>query len=144
MRCLILELLILWVLSSPIVRLYPVVKVQRKSFKDVKRVTVPNQSLSLQEIISRFIRRESLPVSKEGVYEERFGDLEKIAHEDILVQMEWAKEIRAKLANIEARWKKEEVEAAAAALEATKSKVMEPDPGVQGGTPFKSPPLQGS
>lgn len=50
--------------------------------------------MSLAEIIKRFVRREPLPVAREGVYEERFGDLEKIARTDITEQMERVVELR--------------------------------------------------
>lgn len=105
-----------------------------KSFAGVKRVTVPNQSMSLRDIIQRFVRRESLPVSKEGIYEERFGDLEKLKHQDITVQMEKVEEMREKLMKIEKRWKDQE-----AAKKAAAEKVVEPVPPVQGGTPVKPP-----
>lgn len=64
------------------------------SFLGCKRSVVPNQCMSLAEIIKRFVRREPLPVAKEGVYEERFGDLEKIARTDITEQMEKVVELR--------------------------------------------------
>lgn len=70
------------------IRLYPNVKVQGQSFVNVKRCTVPNQSMGLREIIKRFVRRESLPIMNEGVYEERYGDLEKMAKSDITEQHE--------------------------------------------------------
>jgi len=80
-------------------RLYPNVPVAGQSFIDVKVVTVPNQSLSLREIIKRFIRNEALPLEKEGIYEERMGDLEKFAREDITVRHERAAAMKA---NVEA------------------------------------------
>lgn len=77
--------------------MYPA-KVVGQSFKGVKRQTVPNQSMSLREIVQRFVRRESLPMSKEGVYEDRFGDLEKLSKEDIFIQMEKVKELQGQIA----------------------------------------------
>lgn len=68
--------------------LYPIVKVIGQDFSKEKSVTVPQQSMTLREIIKRFVRGESLPISKEGTYEERMGDLEKLARADITVQME--------------------------------------------------------
>lgn len=97
-------LLTIWVLSS-LVRLYPTVKVTGKSFIGVKRVTVPNQSMSLREIVQRFIRREPLPMSKEGLYEERFGDLEKLSKEDIVIQLARAKELKSQIAGFNDRQK---------------------------------------
>lgn len=67
---------------------------EKKSFKGVKKVTVPSQSMSLREILTRFTRKESLPVEKDGVYETRFGDLEKLKNEDITVQHEKISEIK--------------------------------------------------
>lgn len=126
-------------MSVRIVRLYPEVEVSRQSFKRVKRVTVPNQSMSLREVLRRYVRREPLPGSNDGVYEERFGDLEKMAKADIVVQMEHVEDLKAKIkrvrdkeiAKLDAR--KKELEAKQA-LEAQSV----PTP-VQGGTPIKTP-----
>lgn len=85
--------------------LYPTVKVTGKSFKAVKRVTVPNQSMSLKEILQRFVRRESLPISREVVYEERFGDLEKLSKEDIVIKMQKVEELKGQIAAFNKRQK---------------------------------------
>lgn len=94
---------------------YPKVDVKRQSFANVKRATVPNQSMSLREIIKRFVRREALPVSKEGLYEERFGDIEKMSRLDITEQMEVVNDLKTRIAKfeagIEAQNKKEREEA---------------------------------
>jgi len=79
------------------VRLYAPVKVTGKSFVGVKRCTVPNQSMSLREILERFVKRESLPLVHEGQYEERFGDLEKVANMDIVDQKEYAADLRKRI-----------------------------------------------
>lgn len=73
--------------------LYPARKRKSLSFIGIKEVTVPDQSMSLKDIIKRFMRKESLPVQQEGFYEDRFGDLEKLSHEDVIVQLQRAKEI---------------------------------------------------
>lgn len=86
------------------IRLYPSVKVARQSFKGVKKCTVPNQSMSIREILQRFVKRESLPVARNGVYEERFGDLEKISKADITEQFEAADEFKA----VQKKFKKQE------------------------------------
>lgn len=88
--------------------LYP--KVPRKAidFSKVKEQTLPSQSLSLREIIRRFVRHESLPVHKEGFYEDRMGDLEKLSNADITVQMERAEELKRNIAAADARMKKKE------------------------------------
>lgn len=66
-----------------------------QSFVGVKRSTVPKQSLSLREILKRYVRREPLPGTNDGIYEERFGDIEKISKADITVQMEKVDELKA-------------------------------------------------
>jgi len=57
-------------------------------FNGVKRLTLPNQCMSLQEMLRRFVRREPLPVEKKGVYIETEYDLEKLAKEDRVHQDE--------------------------------------------------------
>lgn len=94
---LILEPLIHLVLDDRRLRLYPPVKVQGQSFEGAKVHTVPNQSMTLREILKRFVRREPLAINREGTYEERMGDLEKLANEDITVQLERAEELRRKI-----------------------------------------------
>lgn len=79
------------------IRLYPEVVVSKQSFIGTKVCTLPDQSITLKEIIKRFLRKEALPISKEGLYEDRMGDLEKLANEDITVQMERAQELKATL-----------------------------------------------
>lgn len=74
--------------------LYPTVKVKGQSFNGVKEMTVPSQSMSLKEIIRRFVRRESLPISKEGFYSEQMGDLEKISNADITEQFERVEQLK--------------------------------------------------
>jgi len=44
--------------------------------------------MSLHEIIRRFTRGEALPIEKTGVYETRFGDLEKMRDGDLTEQVE--------------------------------------------------------
>lgn len=73
------------------VRLYNSRPVAGQSFKEVKKVVTPNQSMTLHQILERFRLKESLPVQHEGVYEERFGDLEKMGREDFTVRQEFAK-----------------------------------------------------
>lgn len=70
------------------------VKVTGQKYKGVKKYVVPNQAMTLQEILRRFVRRESLPISKEGTYETRFGDLEKMQNLDITEKMEHVAKIK--------------------------------------------------
>lgn len=78
-------------------RLYPEVKVKRKSYAGVKSIVKPSQSMSLSEIIRRFTRNEAIPASKEGVYIDGLGDLEKMCKEDLVIQHERIEEVKQKV-----------------------------------------------
>lgn len=86
-------------------QLYPKIIPKRQSYKGEKKVAVPSQSMTLKEILHRFVRRERLPVEHEGVYSERLGDLEKLQHEDISVRMERAAELKNNIATAQKRMK---------------------------------------
>lgn len=104
-------------------RTYPTVVVKGQSFADVKKHVVPMQSLSLKEIVKRFIRREALPISKEGIYEDRYDyDLEKLAHEDLTVQSEVHQEFKQKAVDLQEKLKKEESEKKDALKKAAEAK----------------------
>lgn len=85
--------------------LYMPRKRKQLSFVGVKEVTVPSQAMTLKEIIKRFIRHESLPIKQEGFYEDRMGDLEKMANMDITEQIDRANELRANIASADKRMK---------------------------------------
>lgn len=85
---------------------YPVYSRKGQSFKKVKRVTVPKQSMGLEEILKRFVRREELPIEKRGFYADNLGDLEKLSHADIVVQRERAADLRKKMAGVKSRQEK--------------------------------------
>lgn len=89
-------------------RLYRPVKVIGQDLSKEKVITVPNQSMTLHEIIQRFTRRESLPVMQNGTYREDMGDLEKLSKEDITVQMERVEDLRTKIKNASTRMKQQE------------------------------------
>lgn len=93
------------------VRLYPQRIFVGKSYKGVKRCTVPNQSMTLAEIVQRYVRREPLPLLKEGMYEDRFGDLEKIERLDISEKYELARKARANVDRIRKKQKADDIEA---------------------------------
>lgn len=109
------------------IALYSPRAVVGESFKGQPRLTVPSQSLSLREILRRFVRREPLPTSRDGIYEERFGDIEKIAHMDIVEQLAFAEDLKSKVAAFNDREKvrleKEAEEAEAARLADIEAKV---------------------
>jgi len=79
--------------------LYPNREIVGQDFSNEKPVVVPNQSMTLKEILRRFVRRESLPIERQGIYAEGFGDLEKIVHEDFTVQEERLNEVKKKVEN---------------------------------------------
>lgn len=71
----------------------------QQSFAGVQSVVIPDQSMSLQEIIRRFIKKESLPIAMEGVYDDTYDyDLEKLAKADITVREEVIAELKVKVA----------------------------------------------
>lgn len=78
--------------------LYPKFKVCSQDFTGCEIVTVPNQAMSLEEILKRFTRKEQLPIEQKGVYVEGLGDLEKQQYDDIVIRRERAAEYEA-LAN---------------------------------------------
>lgn len=101
-------------------RLYPDRKRVGQSFKGVKDRCVPDQSMSLAEILRRFIRREELPVEKQGSYVDVGIDLEKIANADITEQMEVVDDIKSDLKKKEAHDKRLQKEAKEAKEKAEK------------------------
>lgn len=64
------------------------------SFKGSKKLTVPDQSMSLKEILQRFVRGESLPIDKGGEYHESEDDLEKLARMDLVDKAEYIEQQR--------------------------------------------------
>lgn len=85
-----------------------------------KRRTVPNSAISLQEMLRRFIRREPLPVEKQGVYVEGQYDLEKIGSLDRVEQDELLSVLRSDTAvkkqKVDDYYKAKEEEAIAAKI----------------------------
>lgn len=68
-------------------------------------LVVPNQSMSLQEILTRFTRHEELPVYHEGAYDEDGDeDLEKLANADLVDKEEYA----AKLEEVKQKYDRQE------------------------------------
>lgn len=88
--------------------LYPKVERKKRSFKNVKKQVLPMQSMSLKEIIQRFVRKESLPIAKEGFYEDRMGDLEKMSKEDITIQHERAALLKEQISKAQKRMAKKQ------------------------------------
>lgn len=59
-----------------------------------KKNVVPNQSISLQEILLRFTRNEALPVGNEVHYHESEDDLEKVKHMDLVDRYEFIDKLK--------------------------------------------------
>lgn len=86
------------------IRLYPKQTIVGQSFAKVKKTVVPNQSLTLHQILKRFIKNEPLPVSKEGTYSDTQDiDLEKFYSEDITVRHEILEEQKERVKGMKAK-----------------------------------------
>lgn len=84
----------------------PKLKVRYKGqdFSKEEILTVPNQSLSLQEIIDRFIRNESVPVGFPTEFHESEDDIEKLRKMDPVDRAEYIK----KMKDVQARYNEQE------------------------------------
>lgn len=74
-----------------------------QSFKGVKHIVLPNQAMTLQQILDRFTRGQPLPIGQStfGTEEENrsFGiDLEKLAFMDLAEKDEYKKQLDAVVA----------------------------------------------
>lgn len=77
---------------------------------DGKKLTVPDQSMSLKEILHRFVRNETVAVGREGVYVESEDDLEKVAHLDLVEKDEFIARQKEKQKRYDAQEKAKEKE----------------------------------
>lgn len=100
-------------------------KSEALSFKGVEELTVPNQAMSLQEILERFTRKERLPVGKDVVfYDEQYDvDIEKLSRMDLAERDEFLQFQR----SVKARYERQEA-AKKAAEEAAKLAASTPAP----------------
>lgn len=70
-----------------------------------KKAVVPNQSLSLQEILQRFTRGEPLEIGREGAtFDDGDEDLEKVKNADLVDKAEFAERMKQTQKN----WDKQE------------------------------------
>jgi len=61
-----------------------------EDFKKIPKILVPDQSLSLKEILTRFTRGEAVPVGKQGEFDDEADeDLEKLANADLVDKAEF-------------------------------------------------------
>lgn len=70
------------------------------SFKGVQSLTLPNDALTIRQIIKRFIRNQSLPIEKEGAYLDIGEDVEKIRTADFTEREEFLDRHKTKLNRI--------------------------------------------
>jgi len=110
-----------------------------KNGKPLKKLTVPNRSMSLQEILERFTRGEPLEVSRgEGTYHEGDTDLEKIAHADLVDREEYTERLRQtqkdyeKQERAKAKKRQQEIDRLAMAEAVAAAKLAQASPAPQG------------
>lgn len=82
---------------SKTIKLYPTYKRIGQDFSNVEKMTVPNQTLTLKEILRRYIKKEPLPSMKEGTFHESEYDLEKLSQADLTEQHEVIEELKQKV-----------------------------------------------
>lgn len=58
------------------------------------KTVVPNQALSLEEIIARFTRGETLSIGRDVSYHESDDDLEKVSHMDLVDREEFVEKLK--------------------------------------------------
>lgn len=61
---------------------------------DGPKIVVPDQAMSLHEILERFTRNEELPIGKDVQYHESDDDLEKISHMDLVDRAEYVQKLQ--------------------------------------------------
>lgn len=59
-----------------------------------KKIVVPNQSMSLQEILERFTRGEPLNIGRDVQYHESDDDLEKLQTKDLVDKAEYVEKMK--------------------------------------------------
>lgn len=86
-----------------------------------KKMVVPDQSLSLQEILLRFTRNEQLPIGKDVQFHESDDDLEKVSKMDLVDRAEYVD----KLKETQKGFEKQERKKAADIKKRAEEKVLE-------------------
>lgn len=66
-----------------------------QDYSNEEVLTVPNQSMSLEEILNRFIRQEPLAIGKDVSYHESEDDLEKLQRLDPVDRQAYIKKMQA-------------------------------------------------
>jgi len=66
-----------------------------KSFEGQKDLVVPDQSLTLREILERFTRGEPVAVGQDAVFDDDSDeDLEKLSHMDLVDKAEYVEKLK--------------------------------------------------
>jgi hypothetical protein len=65
-----------------------------QDYSKESKLTVPNQAMSLQEILNRFVRNEPLAIGKDVNYHESDDDLEKLARLDPVDKMAYIQKMQ--------------------------------------------------
>jgi len=68
---------------------YPAPSAGTRAQNKKGKLTVPDSSMSLKEILNRFVRNEAVPVGRNVTWHESDDDLDKIAHADLTEQAEF-------------------------------------------------------
>lgn len=100
------------------------------SFKGVKKITVPDQGLSLREILKRFTRGEPVEVGKDPQYDEQANteesiDYEKLAVADLVDKAEYVERLKQVRRDYEKQEKQRQIKLKAEAMEAAKKEAAE-------------------
>lgn len=72
-------------------------------------LVLPNQALSLSEILQRFTRGEPIAIGKETSYHESEDDLEKVSHLDLVDREEFVNKLRSTKKEYEKQEKLKEI-----------------------------------
>lgn len=67
---------------------------QGVSFVGIKSLVVPNQALSIAEILERFTRGEPVNVGKQVTFHDSEDDIERISHQDIVERSEFVEKLK--------------------------------------------------
>lgn len=61
---------------------------------DEPSIVVPNQALTLRQILERFTRNQALPVGRTGSFDDGEDDLEKVGHMDPVDKAEFVEKLK--------------------------------------------------
>lgn len=84
------------------------------------KLTVPNQAMSLEEILERFVRGEPVNVGKDPVYDDGDEDLEKLSHMDLVDKAEYVERLK----DTQKAYKKQEADKVKAEKERLKAEAI--------------------